>query len=217
MINNLQGALQTLLVNLIEQGQIDLSDPGNSVKQAVTQLKSSFEPSFWQKVGLFLGSYGNPDDVIGFHAFVYVVTDNTVSFTAPDDPELSAGVLPYGTLPLTVRFAGDGAVYDVASNVKYVSVVQGDSSLRVVVTGVPTGQAKLRVNGPSLSNVSVSGSRVLTGLLPGTYTVTAQGFATGWGHPACRLYTPDPSSQARVLATGQTATATVTYTSESCD
>jgi hypothetical protein len=218
MINDLQGALRTSLVNLIEHGQLDPTDPAGSIKQEVAQLKSSFEPSFWQKVNLFLGSFGNPDDVIGLHAFVYAVTDNTVVFPNSSDPELSTGMLPYGNLPLTVRFAGDSAVYDVSSTVRYVSVVQGDSSLRVVVMGAPSGQVQqLRVNGPSLSNVSLSGSRVLTGLLRGTYTVTAGGFATGSGHPSCKLYTPDPSSQARVLAAGQTVTATVTYTSESCN
>lgn len=121
LMNDLAASLKTTLVSLIEQGQINLADPATSIKQAVTQLKSSFEPSFWQKVKIFLGSYGDPDDVIGFHAFVYAVTDYSVPFTAPTDPNLSAGVLPYGENPMTVRFKGDSATYDISSNVKYVS------------------------------------------------------------------------------------------------
>jgi hypothetical protein len=119
LMNDLAASLKTMLVGLIEQGQLNLADPASSIKQAVAQLKSSFEPSFWQKVKLFLGSYGDPNDVIGFHAFVYAVTDYSLPFTAPVDPTLSAGVLPYGDNPLTVRFQGDGAIYDVSSNIKY--------------------------------------------------------------------------------------------------
>ena len=120
LMNDLAVSLKTVLVSLIEQGQIDLADPATSIKQAVSQLKSSFEPSLWQKVKLFLGSYGDPDDVIGFQAFVYAVTDSTVSFPTQNLPGLSAGVLPYGNTPMTIRFKGDGATYDVSSNVKYV-------------------------------------------------------------------------------------------------
>ena len=119
MMNDLATSLKTMLVSLIEQGQIDLADLAASINQAVSQLKSKFEPSFWQKVKLFLGSYGDPDDVIAFHAFVYAVTDNTVPFDVPSDPNTNAGVLPYGNQAMTIRFKGDGATYDVSGNVIY--------------------------------------------------------------------------------------------------
>jgi hypothetical protein len=120
MMNDLQTALKPILVSLVEQGQINLADPAGSVSQAVSQLKASFEPSFWQKVGLFLGSYGNPDDVIGYHLFAFLVTGDAVSFPPSTDPQVSLGVLPTSNLPLTVQFRGDGAVYNIASNIRYV-------------------------------------------------------------------------------------------------
>jgi hypothetical protein len=94
-------------------------DPGNSIKQAVAQFKSSFEPSFWQKVKIFLGSYGDPDDTIGVYMFAYAVTDTTVPFPALNEPGLSAGMLPFGNQAFSLRFQSDGATYDVSSNVKY--------------------------------------------------------------------------------------------------
>jgi hypothetical protein len=120
LMNNFAAALKTTLVDLIERGQLDLANPEASIRQAIAQLQSSLEPSLWQKIKIFLGSLGDPDDVIGFHAYVYAVTDNSVSFTAPINSLLSAGVLPYGDSPFTARYQGDGATYDVSSNVKYV-------------------------------------------------------------------------------------------------
>ena len=120
-MNDLAASLKTMLTGLIEQGQINLADPVSSIKQAVAQFKSSIKPSLLQKIKLFLGSYGDPDDTIGFHTFFYAVTDSTVPFTPQNEPDLNADILPYGNVPMTVRFQGDGATYDVSSNVKYVS------------------------------------------------------------------------------------------------
>ncbi len=96
------------------------------------------------------------------------------------------------------------------------SVVSSSLNVVVKVKGAPLPSHKISVSGPNGYNVWLTGSTVLTGLIPGTYTVTAGDFIVGWSHPSCRIYSSDPYSQSLVLAASQTATATVTYTWELC-
>ncbi len=120
VMNDAAAALKSVLVNLIEQGQIDLNDPSASIEDAINRVRSSFEPSFFEKVVLFLRSFADPDDVIGFHAFVYAVTDASVDIPNQSLPGISLGILPNGSVPMNLRFQGDGATYDVSSTVRYV-------------------------------------------------------------------------------------------------
>ncbi len=97
------------------------------------------------------------------------------------------------------------------------SVVSSSLSIVVKAKGVSTiPYHTLRVSGSSSPKVWLTESTTLTGLIPGTYTVTAGTFLIGVDHPICKIYSPNPSSQSLVLAAGQTATATVTYTSQPC-
>ncbi len=92
-------------------------------------------------------------------------------------------------------------------------------SLRVNVSGLPTGQDRVRVTGPNGYDTGAFGSSTtLTDLAPGSYTITAQGFSTGQPNkPTCKLYIPTVASQTRTVTAGQTATATVTYEVEPCE
>jgi Bacterial Ig-like domain len=89
--------------------------------------------------------------------------------------------------------------------------------LRVNISGAPTNLAKVRVTGPGGFSGVAGSSKTFTDLMPGTYTITAQGFSTGQPNkPTCRIYTPTPLSQTETVTAGQTASASVSYTSESC-
>lgn len=92
-------------------------------------------------------------------------------------------------------------------------------TLRVNVSGLPTGQNRVRVTGPNgYSSGAFGSSQTLTDLAPGSYTITAQGFGTGQPNkPTCKIYTPSVASQTRTVTAGQSATATVTYQVEPCE
>lgn len=91
-------------------------------------------------------------------------------------------------------------------------------SLQVTLHGIPSTLAvfPVRVTGPGFSR-AIGKSTTLTGLAAGTYTITANGFSTGLPHkPTCRIYTPGETTQQRTVAVGQTASVSISYTSEPC-
>jgi hypothetical protein len=80
-------------------------------------------------------------------------------------------------------------------------------SLAVTVSGLPADtQADVSVSGPSGFARQVGESETLSGLTPGSYTVSAAGVSVG---PA--QYAPSPSSQAIVVGGGDPANAEVVY------
>ncbi len=92
-----------------------------------------------------------------------------------------------------------------------------DNHLHIEVVGAPAHLAKINVNGPSLSNVTVQDDTWFKALTPGTYTITAQGFTVNPSSKfLCKHYTPTVPSQTAVVVETLTSTATVTYTSEWC-
>ncbi len=91
-------------------------------------------------------------------------------------------------------------------------------SLRVNISGLPTNQNRVRVTGPNSYNSGAFGSSTtFSDLAPGSYTITALAFVVAPGKPACRFYTPTPASQTDIVTAGQTASASVSYSFESCE
>jgi Bacterial Ig-like domain len=91
-------------------------------------------------------------------------------------------------------------------------------SLGVNISGAPDNLAKVNVTGPNAySSGNLGSSKTLSNLEPGTYTITAEGFSTGQpGKPTCKTYIPEPATQTATVSAGQTATASVSYSSEPC-
>jgi hypothetical protein len=99
--------------------------------------------------------------------------------------------------------------------VKSVGYAAITGALTVSVTGLPSGvSASLTVTGPGGFSRSISeldaltGSSTLTGLAPGTYTVSAAAVISG-----SLTYIPTPTSQSAPVSIGVTATAAVGYAS----
>jgi hypothetical protein len=69
-----------------------------------------------------------------------------------------------------------------------------------------TAEADVSVTGPSGFARQVAASETLSGLTPGSYTVSAAGVSVGAAH-----YAPSPSSQAIVVGSGDPASAEVVY------
>jgi hypothetical protein len=79
--------------------------------------------------------------------------------------------------------------------------------LRVTISGLPAGtNAAVTVTGPNGFSAPVTATATLTGLVPGSYTVTAADVTSGGTR-----YTPAPASATATLTAGATAAATVAY------
>lgn len=117
------------------------------------------------------------------------------------------GVL--GSVQITVN-AGEVPTH----NVTYVPI---DSHLDVTVSGLPSDQNRVRVTGPNFNSGLFGESKTFTGLTPGAYTVTAQAFTVAPGKPGCKTFSPNATTQQRLLTAGQTGSVEITYTSEACE
>jgi hypothetical protein len=89
---------------------------------AATAIQAAAEPEFWQAVGIFFSSFGDPDDVIGFKVLFNVAVSGS-DLQDIVDTKLGSGMpaaVVGGALrnePLDVDYAGDGATYRVRWNI----------------------------------------------------------------------------------------------------
>ena len=89
---------------------------------AATAIQAAAEPEFWQAVGIFFSSFGDPDDVIGFKVLFNVAVSGS-DLQDIVDTKLGAGMpaaVVGGSLrneTLDVDYAGDGATYRVRWNI----------------------------------------------------------------------------------------------------
>lgn len=89
-----------------------------------------------------------------------------------------------------------------------VSYTVSTGSLQVTISGLPIGvNASVNVSGPGGFSQSLTASQTLTGLAPGSYTVSAAIVVSG---PT--TYTPAPVSQSAAVNAGTTSSASVSYT-----
>ena len=97
---------------------------------------------------------------------------------------------------------GGGAVTGVAT-----VDTQASTSLSLAVSGLPDGvAATIAISGPASYASSATQSSTLTGLVPGTYTVTAANVQNG-----SSVLLAAPASQQVTVTAGATATASVAY------
>ncbi|MFN2317180.1 MAG: hypothetical protein ABR602_10890 [Gemmatimonadales bacterium] len=129
--------------------------------------------------------------------------------------------LPPGTYTITATtVASSGISWTPTPATQAVSIVVGGTAsagvawtavpgaLAVTVSGLPPGvEAALRLSGPSAQDQLLTGSQTVSGLPPGSYTLTAQ-VVEGGGF----VYAPTPATQALVIGSSTTP-ATVTYAS----
>ncbi|MGI9602929.1 MAG: hypothetical protein ACR2QE_13670 [Acidimicrobiales bacterium] len=128
-VNNLMGdvesALQTELQNEIEPLTIvDLTNPAivaEALSVAAANVEEAVTPGILDSILLWLGSLGNPDDLIGVGFTVWIAAGGTLgqfidaSLPAALPANAAGGVWHDNLDPktATLRFAGDSAIYDV--------------------------------------------------------------------------------------------------------
>lgn len=94
--------------------------------------------------------------------------------------------------------------------------------LRVNISGLPSGQKRVRVAGGGYNGAFFGTSKTIGPLSPSLdvitpYTVSAQSFRVGDGKPSCKEYLGFPATQTPIIVAGQTTTVNVTYNVEPCD
>ena len=94
-------------------------------------------------------------------------------------------------------------------------------NLRLELTGLPSGQGgNVSVTGPGGYSATVTASTTLTGLLPGSYAVSAGPVARGEPTPYGTLtytYAPSPRGTTATVTAGNTASVTVAYVRQQGD
>ncbi|HUF36751.1 MAG TPA: hypothetical protein VMN37_12425 [Gemmatimonadales bacterium] len=124
------------------------------------------------------------------------------SYDIVADP-VSAASAVYAGSPASQTITVAGGATPVPAQVTY-AVTSG--ALAVTIAGLPAGtSAAVEVTGPSGFQAALTGSATLTGLVPGSYVVTASPVNAG------SQYSPSPGTQQVTVSTGGTAAAAVTY------
>jgi hypothetical protein len=165
-------------------------------------------------VGLPNGSSASVD-ITGPNGFVQTLTTSqSLTGLSPGVYTVAAGNVTvgaaiYSATPPTQTVAVVGGTPATAS----VSYVTTTGNLAVNITGVGTnGNAAVSVTGPAGYNRTVSNSKTLIDLVPGSYTVTATNVTASCGGTT---YTATPASQSVAVVANATANADVSYTSPS--
>lgn len=155
--------------------------------------------------GQWLGGFGNMDDKIGSEVFRF-------SHSRLAEQGVSG-------ISIRKRFKshGDWEIQGRVTAIPQEATTTG--SLRVTMSGIPTTltSSPVKVTGPGFIR-GLNRTTTLTGLLPGTYTITAKGFTTGQIHkPSCKIFTPTTTIEQKTVVQNQTASTSIGFHSESCD
>lgn len=110
------------LLEPITPGSVSAEEFTALLGDAAADIQDQVEPSTRQKIGLFLGSFGDPDDLVAFKLNVFVAVDESLTAFVDD---LIGDAIPAtdgvgGALAnrtYTQRFTGAGASYDVGFRV----------------------------------------------------------------------------------------------------
>jgi hypothetical protein len=119
-MNDVKNELDTQLRAQIEPLSFaDILTPGAAaarLEEAANRIEAAAEPSFWEGVGIWFQSFGDPDDVIGFKVLFFVAVDSSLS--AAINAQLAG--LPSSIVgralqngPIDVDYSGDDATYRV--------------------------------------------------------------------------------------------------------
>ncbi|MEZ5244315.1 MAG: hypothetical protein R2707_04395 [Acidimicrobiales bacterium] len=126
LMNDVEAALEAELVSQVEPLTIaQLTDPqavADALSAAAANVEAAVTPGVWDSILLFLGSLGNPDDPIDIGFTVWVAAYGPLGQLIENSlvsalPAGATGGVWWNTvdpITTTMRFAGDGAIYDVS-------------------------------------------------------------------------------------------------------
>ena len=141
-INELASSLEEELRRLIEEGELDLTNPGPDLEMAILNVQSSIEPDFMESLEIFLSSFADPDDIIDMHTFLFAAVDPALeNFIPPSfSPDVTIGVLTEQQFTIgedPIVFSGDGATYEVTTSISSNPVsMSSPSPVSILAEGV---------------------------------------------------------------------------------
>jgi hypothetical protein len=126
IMNDVRAELDRQLRSQIETLTLgDLLNPtavSDRLADAAKKIEAAASPSFWRSAGIWLRSFGDPDDTIGFKVLLFVAAQGTLADLI--DAKLATG-LPSDVVgrslkagPLDVDYSGDDATYRITWNVQ---------------------------------------------------------------------------------------------------
>ena len=132
----------------------------------------------------------------------------TLSSLAPGTYTVAASNVSVGLATYTAAPPSQTVAVGTSTASATVVYSAGLGSLNITINGLGTSSdAAVTVAGPNGYSRILTQGETLAGLVPGTYTVTAQNVVAAGGTP----HSPDPATQDVAVEAGSTATATVTY------
>jgi len=148
---------------------------------------------------------GPADYSVSFNASATIDNLTPGTYTVAAQNVTSGGGL-YVPTPTTQQVEIPASVQAVAVNVLYVST---GTSLSVQILGLPANMSgSVTIAGPNGYSQSLTASQLLTGILAGSYTITASSVSA-----SCTTFGPVPPTQTVSVGAGQTTAASVTYSS----
>lgn len=97
IVEDVRSALRTELRRLIEGGALSLTNPEADIEQAVKNVRAATELTTAEKIGLFLQSWTDPDDIVGIHPIVFAaVQGNGLPIPVLADQDLNLRFKPSG-------------------------------------------------------------------------------------------------------------------------
>jgi hypothetical protein len=151
----------------------------------------------------WLSGLGNMDDQIGSEVFRF-------SHKQLEQQGISG-------ISIQKRFKNEGD-WELQGRITAFPVDVQTGSLQVSVSGIPSTVSlfPVRIAGPGFNRI-IGKSASFSGLLPGIYTITASPFTTGANKPTCRFFSAATPTKKVTVVAGQTASASMSYTSEPCN
>jgi hypothetical protein len=107
-VHDIEGVIRSQLTNLVEGGALDLQNPGPQIKAAVKAAQDQLTPSIGEAIGLWLQSFGDPDDLVGVNVLAYAAVDQSVDVQ---------GVAKLAEQGVALDFNADGVSYSVSGRV----------------------------------------------------------------------------------------------------
>ena len=122
--DQLRDSLERNVAPLIEQGQLNIFDPGMSAADLTASVREDLSPDgFFEELGVFLSSAFNPDEFVDSHAIAIAgLTDGPIV----TDGDLTLLGQPGGLTfadGTALRFSGEGADWRASGSVNYTGCV----------------------------------------------------------------------------------------------
>jgi endonuclease/exonuclease/phosphatase family metal-dependent hydrolase len=197
--NELKGALQDELRRLVEQGELNLSNlDSGAFEEATNRVKGSLAVGFWEGIGLWLRSWTDPDDRIGFHLYAYTPVDDELRGYVPtiEHPDVTFGPLTNQRYEIgmnPVVFAGDDARYEVTLDIASTASV---SAVSIDCQVAPASLSQVFLPMVQAGANRRTGDQITRPLGVASYNVQ---FLTPWNGSAIPGHRPNTTERAEAI------------------